>query len=66
MTPEQLTTYYRRVHNITGPYDPYEHADVPAMAFGPLPEDIRETPDGLRELDPERDLSAALALGVRK
>lgn len=65
LTPEQLTAYYRRVHSIQGTYDPYEHWNVPALAFGQLPEDIRDTPDGLRELDAERDLSVALAKGVR-
>lgn len=64
LSPEELTAYYRRTHGITGSYDPFEHWDVPAMAFGPLPEDIRDSHDGVRELDPEHDLVVALTAGV--
>jgi hypothetical protein len=65
LTQQQLTDYYRRTHNITGPYRPFEDEDVPALAFGPLPPDPDEDRLGgnYRPLDPERDLVQALASG---
>ena len=39
MNDDQLKNHLRAQHGITQPYDPWEDADKPAAAYGPLPAD---------------------------
>lgn len=58
MTPEELAQRLRRDHGIPEGtiYDPHLHEDVPALCFGPLPEDNGMGGEG-QHLRPELDLS---------
>jgi len=47
MNDAQLKNHLRAQHGITQPYDPWEDADKPAAAYGPLPAELLTVgPDG--------------------